>query len=597
MSPVTFLIQVFSDQGIVGAGYKINTYLAGTTTPQATYTDSTLVTPNANPIVLTTAGRLPAAVWVPAGTSLKIVITDANNVVIANGTIDNIPGINDTSSTLSEWVSGTSPTYISGTSFSLVGNQTTIYHIGRRVQMTMTAGVVTGRIKTSSFGSGITTLTIDVDSGSIDSGLSAVNYALLTETYPSTPYDGILQPITGNVTLVSSDFSFNSPISNITAAAVVTLPAASAVSSGRKRIFSASTSGSVSIAPIGTDNIGSSNSSLNVLPYTSVELASDGVSKWLIVRNPGINQVSQPQGRLTLQTGVPVMVTTQSAKTTVYYTPYVGQLVPIYDGLVFTMTDILAELSQLTTDATKSPAAVANNSNYDIFVWNDAGTIRATRGPAWTNTTTIGTGAGTSERVMVKGILLNANAITNGPGAQRGTYVGTISSNGSAQIDWIFGATATNGTAGVFNVWNMYNRVPVSSMVGDTTNSWSYTSATVRAANGSNTMRHTFVRGLDEDSIYSQYQGSSLASSPGVTTTTAAGVGLDVTNAFSGSSGITNFAISATGRATNIGSYVGAPGLGLHFVQALESGDTGGVFYGDNGGTIYQNGLIITLRS
>ena len=41
---------------------------------------------------------------------------------------------------------------------------------------------------------------------------------------------------------------------------------------------------------------------------------------------------TSPQGRLTLQTGTPVMTTTQSAKTTIFYTPYVGNKTPIYDG-------------------------------------------------------------------------------------------------------------------------------------------------------------------------------------------------------------------------------------------------------------------------
>ena len=61
---------------------------------------------------------------------------------------------------------------------------------------------------------------------------------------------------------------------------------------------------------------------------------------------------SPPQGRLTLQTATPVMTTTQSAKTTIFYTPYVGNLVPLYDGTNMNMTTF-AELSVATTDTTK----------------------------------------------------------------------------------------------------------------------------------------------------------------------------------------------------------------------------------------------------
>ncbi|MBU6163192.1 MAG: hypothetical protein KGO50_18930, partial [Myxococcales bacterium] len=140
----------------------------------------------------------------------------------------------------------------------------------------------------------------------------------------------------------------------------------------------------------------------------------------------GGGSVSPPQGRITLTTGTPVLTSTVSAATTVFYAPYSGRLVPLYSGSSFSMSDIGGELSQATTDSTKSPTACAANSNYDLFVWSDGGTFRCTRGPAWTSDTARGAGAGTTELVRVQGVLLNANNITNGPAAQRGTYVGTI---------------------------------------------------------------------------------------------------------------------------------------------------------------------------
>ena len=55
-------IQYLDAAGKPLAGGKLCTYLAGTSTPLATYTDSTAGTPNTNPVVLNTAGR--ASVWV-----------------------------------------------------------------------------------------------------------------------------------------------------------------------------------------------------------------------------------------------------------------------------------------------------------------------------------------------------------------------------------------------------------------------------------------------------------------------------------------------------------------------------------------------------
>lgn len=52
-----FNSQFFTDSGAVAAGYYLYSYLAGTTTPQATKTDQSGTTNNANPIILDSAGR------------------------------------------------------------------------------------------------------------------------------------------------------------------------------------------------------------------------------------------------------------------------------------------------------------------------------------------------------------------------------------------------------------------------------------------------------------------------------------------------------------------------------------------------------------
>ena len=58
-------IQYLDSAGIPLAGSKLCSYIAGTTTPLATYTDSTAGTPNTNPIILDSYGR--ASVWVGSG--------------------------------------------------------------------------------------------------------------------------------------------------------------------------------------------------------------------------------------------------------------------------------------------------------------------------------------------------------------------------------------------------------------------------------------------------------------------------------------------------------------------------------------------------
>lgn len=90
-----------------------------------------------------------------------------------------------------------------------------------------------------------------------------------------------------------------------------------------------------------------------------------------------------PGGRLTLVSATPVMTSDQTAKTSIYYTPYVNDRIPIYDGAFWT-SKLFSELT-LTLDSTNH----AVNQVYDVFVWNDAGTIKVGTGPAWTASATI----------------------------------------------------------------------------------------------------------------------------------------------------------------------------------------------------------------
>ena len=72
-------MQFESAAGVPLSGGKVYTYAAGTTTPQATYTDYTGATPNANPIILNSRGE--AAIWLGSA-SYKFKLTDANDVEI-----------------------------------------------------------------------------------------------------------------------------------------------------------------------------------------------------------------------------------------------------------------------------------------------------------------------------------------------------------------------------------------------------------------------------------------------------------------------------------------------------------------------------------
>jgi hypothetical protein len=94
LSPVAgAAAQFFDNSGQVLTGGKLYTYLAGTTTPVATYTSVSGVTAHPNPIILNAAGRVPDSgeVWLSGGVSYKFLLKDTNDVLIA--TYDNIYGL------------------------------------------------------------------------------------------------------------------------------------------------------------------------------------------------------------------------------------------------------------------------------------------------------------------------------------------------------------------------------------------------------------------------------------------------------------------------------------------------------------------------
>lgn len=203
--------QQFNTSGAPLVGGKVYTYLAGSSTPAATYTDSTGATQQANPIILNSLGLSAGPIWMLGGVKLKFVFKDSADVT--QRTVDNVSGVNDVAGqAVNEWVSsGLIPTYISGTSFSFSGDQTPTFQVDRRVRTTNTAGTVYGTITASVFSAGLTTITVLNDSGALDSGLSAVAYGIISVTNTSLPLNS-----SGLVTAINSTLLTPGPIGSTT---------------------------------------------------------------------------------------------------------------------------------------------------------------------------------------------------------------------------------------------------------------------------------------------------------------------------------------------------------------------------------------------
>lgn len=91
LSPIGNGFQFFNNDGLPLNAGKIYTYQAGSTTPLTTYTDSSGLIANTNPIILGTDGRPPSTIWLTEGFFYKFVLKTSADVTIQ--TYDNLYGI------------------------------------------------------------------------------------------------------------------------------------------------------------------------------------------------------------------------------------------------------------------------------------------------------------------------------------------------------------------------------------------------------------------------------------------------------------------------------------------------------------------------
>jgi hypothetical protein len=181
-----FLSPVFNDQqldvnGDPLTGGRVYTYLAGSSTPVASYTSASGLVSQANPVILNSLGAPTNPIWLLAGLNYKLVLQDASGVTLR--TIDNVAGVNDAALSVSEWVeSGFVPTFLSATTFSVPGDQTLTLQAGRRIRSINSGGTIYSSIVSAVFASSVTTITTQNDSGVLDAGLSAVSYGFTSSS-------------------------------------------------------------------------------------------------------------------------------------------------------------------------------------------------------------------------------------------------------------------------------------------------------------------------------------------------------------------------------------------------------------------------------
>jgi hypothetical protein len=238
-------------------------------------------------------------------------------------------------------------------------------------------------------------------------------------------------------------------------------------------------------------------------------------------------------GRLTLSSGVPV-TTSDVSSTVIYYTPYNGNMISLYDGSNWT--------SFAFTERTLSLSSLTTNTLYDVFLYNNAGTLTLEL-TAWSSSTVRATAL-----VLINGVYLKSGSLTR-------RYLGT------------FRATGSNTTASSKNnrlLWNLNNQVELV-VHQDTFSTYgytghTYTTAAWRAWNNDSNQRIGYVVGLDRGISV----GFGCASSGALS---SQGAGWD--NSVPGYD-----SVDVTGRAGRTYSSRGSF-LGYHYIQMWEYGLSG----------------------
>jgi len=271
--------------------------------------------------------------------------------------------------------------------------------------------------------------------------------------------------------------------------------------------------------------------------------------------------------RLTLTTAVPVTTSDVTGATTIYCAPYKGNQIALYDGTANWNIRASAEFSLAL-------GTLTSGKPYDVFCYDNA-TVPTLEFLVWTNDTTRATALTTQDGVLVK------------TGATTRRYLGTFYTTSTTQ---------TEDYAAKRFLWNYYNRVDRDLSFQMATDTWTYATDTLRAANNSAASSVSYVCGFAEDAIWAEVK-CTLGAGTGLAATL--GIGVDSTTVNSAQT-FSEFTAGVALVVEQNACYCGQPsGVGLHTITWLERVRAGTVtFVGDNATpNNVQSGLIVGIKA
>jgi hypothetical protein len=137
-----------------------------------------------------------------------------------------------------------------------------------------------------------------------------------------------------------------------------------------------------------------------------------------------------PGGRLTAFTGLPVTATDFVAVTSIYYTPFISDMICLWDGSKWQWT--------VFTEQTLNVSATTNGKNYDVYGYLSGGAL-AIEGLIWTN-----------DILRATAISLQDGRYCKGTDKTR-LFLGTFRSTGGS----------TESSIALRGIVNLYNTVPL----------------------------------------------------------------------------------------------------------------------------------------
>ena len=264
------------------------------------------------------------------------------------------------------------------------------------------------------------------------------------------------------------------------------------------------------------------------------------------------NSLNTCEFRLTLTTAVPVTTADVIGATTVYCSPYKGNRIALFDGTNWNM--------RTSAEFSIALGTLVSGKAYDVFCYDNS-TVPTLELLVWTNDTTRATAL-----ALQNGVLSKTGALTR-------RYLGTFYTTSTTQ---------TEDSLAKRYLYNYYNRVRRPCFI-QPSNNYTYTTLTIRQANGSAASQLNILQGMAEDLVSADICFDIANTNVGVECDV--GVGLDSTTTFATGQPVgVAFSTVANQRVSARASYRAVPAAGRHALTWLEeSAATGTTTWNTNG--------------